>query len=117
MIGRPMIRSWGRPALPSTNCRPMTVYFWVRSALHSTNCRPMMIRSIRALIRTKGITRIPYSKRDPLLPLDRTTLCVDQTIPLKKWTEHQAPKCLCIAVEGIRRRPGEGTRATYKVLG
>ena len=45
MIGRTMIRSWGRSALPSTTCRSM-IHSWGRSALPSTNGRPM-IRSWR----------------------------------------------------------------------
>ena len=40
----------------------------------------------------KGISRRnPYGKRDPRIPGDRTTLCVNEPIPPKKQTEHQAP--------------------------
>ena len=61
--------------------------------------------------------RMPYSKRDPRLPLDRTPVCVNQSIPPKNWTEHQAPKSSSIAVEGTRRRLRQGGRVTYKVWG
>ena len=89
---------------------------WGRSTLPSMTGRPM-IRSIRALSRTKGFSRSPCSKRDPLLPVDPTILHVSQTTAPKNQTNHQAAKHLGIAFEDIWHLLGEGTCATYKVRG
>ena len=100
MIGQPMIQSCERSALLSTNRRPMTICSWGRLALPSTTCRPMMIRSIRTLNRTKRSGCMPYSKGDPRLLVDRTTLCMDQTIPGSPTFLHCCRRYSCIIWPG-----------------
>ena len=53
MIGRPMIRRWGRSALLST-----TVHSWRCSSFPFTN-RPMMIDSVRTLNRARESVVVP----------------------------------------------------------